>query len=159
MKDYFSILVVGILLFKPLSLMACSPVVIREHYTHIIKMNGKKNQKIEYLEGIGWIRYKGEEDFTILDGERNVIATITKASLCIIRADGKKACALNSNGYIDIVRLNEYFVKNKTFKTYLKIGNEEPNKYVFKKIKSRDNEFYQSQRMLAAVKSCEELGG
>lgn len=147
------------LFFQPIDLYACLPFVNKDRYIDIIKMTGEPNQNIEYLEAIGWLKYKGSEEFFVLNEEKIIIASVIDGSLCVTQKDGKNTCRPAKDRYLDVMALNSYFRENKKFKTYFKIGSGKPIKYIFKKTRSKNNNEYQSQIVRASLQDCEDWGG
>lgn len=132
----------------------CVPIVVKEKHTEIIKMTGKANPDIKYLEATGWLSYTGPEAFSVLSKDKKLIATIANGQLCTFKEDVRQSCSSATNNYVDIKRLNSYFEKKHTYSIYIKIADNKPKKYVFKKVNKRDTDKYRGQRMLASVKDC-----
>jgi len=135
---------------------SCSPVVIHKSHITIIEMKGKKYDGIEYLESIGWLRYTGPERFVVMNEEKVTIATIDGGILCTFN-NGNASCSKRSGDYLNINYLNGFFEKNAVYRIYIKVGDNQFEKFTFRKAIKRDSEEYQGQRMLAAVQSCDEL--
>ncbi|MES2824566.1 MAG: hypothetical protein V4732_13255 [Pseudomonadota bacterium] len=132
---------------------ACSVVLSPKKIIEVTKIRGESNPNLKYLEAIGWLFYKGEEDLTIYSSKKNIIATYKRGILCTYNV-GNSTCASKSGSYFDLSIYNPIFSSKKSFYIFMKFGNSEPIKYQFKRTFVKYKEEYDEQRYLAAFWGC-----